>query len=158
MKIHKNLSWIVGGLACAGTLAFAVLWWLSGAASIIPGAHDFSTRLPNGYFLTRVWSGSLSIYEDRDENRIVDPATEVGPSQYGILMAMTGRYIVGNLDTEEAAYQVPEVPDRYFIIDTQNDIITEELSFDEYQRRMHELGFETLPELIRPNKRTRFVK
>lgn len=99
----------------------------------------------------------MSIYEDRDENRVVDPATEVGPSQYGILMAVTGRYIVGNLDTEEAAYKVPEGPDRYFIIDTRADIITKELSFDEYQRRMRELGFEELPELIRPNKHTRFV-
>jgi hypothetical protein len=63
---------------------------------------------------------------------------------------------VGNLDTEEEAWGVPEVPDRYFIIDTQTDILVKELSFEQYEQKMHELGFDGLPELIRPNKRTRF--
>jgi hypothetical protein len=72
-------------------------------------------------------------------------------------MAVKGRYIVGNLDTEEKAFGVPEVPDRYFIIDTQSDTIAKELSFQEYEKRMHELGFNDLPELIRPNKLTRFL-
>jgi hypothetical protein len=157
VKIPKSLWWIAGGLGGTGILAFLALWWLIQVASVIPGASDYTTKLPNGYFLMRQWRGSSLIFQDRDRDHIFDPATEVGPSQYGILMAVTGRYIVGNLDTEEAAYKVPEVPDRYFIIDTQNDRITKELSFDEYERRMHELGFEELPRLIRPNQRTRFV-
>jgi hypothetical protein len=33
-----------------------------------------------------------------------------------------------------------------------------ELSFEEYEKKMRELGFEELPNLFRPNKLTRFVK
>jgi len=123
---------------------------------MVPGASDYTTRLPNGYFLMRQWKGSSLIFRDRNRDHIFDGG-HVSPSEYGILMAVTGRYIVGNLDTEEAAYEVPEVPDRYFIIDTEKDIINEELSFEQYQQKMHELGFKELPKLIRPDKRTRFV-
>lgn len=156
MKSRKSLWWITGGLGTVGILAFLVLWWLVKVAFIIPGASDYTTKLPNGYFLMRGAPGSSLIFRDRNRDDIFDSETCVGPSQYGILMAVAGRYIVGNLDTEEKAFKVPEVPDRYFIIDSQNDITTKELSFDEYERKMHELGFAELPNLIRPNKRTRF--
>ncbi len=141
----------VGGVVYG--FAFLLCWV---GAGFIPGASDYMTRLPNGYFLLRGSSGSSSIFQDRDGDGAHDLASQVGPSEYGILMAVCGRYIVGNLDTEEAAFHVPEVPDRYFIIDTRTDSMMLELSFEEYEREMRQLGFEELPELIRPNKLTRF--
>jgi hypothetical protein len=141
-----------------GVLAVSGLVYLSRVTLPIPGASDYKTELPNRYFLLREHAGSSLIFQDRDGDHCWDPVTQgVGPSEYGILMAVVGRYIIGNLDTEEKAWGVPEVPDRYFIIDIQSDTIAKELSFQEYEKRMRELGFKDLPELIRPNKLTRFL-
>jgi len=73
VKIPEHLWWIAGAFAWLGILAFGVLWWLSGIASIIPGAHDYTTRLPNGYFLTRqevpVWESRGIVMGAGDDRR-----------------------------------------------------------------------------------------
>jgi len=160
MKISK-LLWIACSIA--GAIFFIVVLFvvlLSALASYIPipipGASDYTTKLPNGYYLMRQYAGSSMIFK-KTKDGWIDPTTEVGPSQYGILMAVSGDYIVGNLDTEEKYSNVPEIPDRYFIIDTSTDTVMKEMSFEMYEKKMRELGFEEFPNLIRPNKLTRFV-
>jgi len=103
----------------------------------------------------RQWSGSSLIFK-KDGYGFMETGTIVGPSSYGILMTVVGDFIVGNLDTEEEARKVPEVPDRYFIINTSTNNAMKELSFADYKAKMEELGFKELPQLIRPNKLTCF--
>ena len=116
-----------------------------------PGASDYRTRLPNDYALVRVYSGASGI---------VDPkgVFVVGPSSFGILLAVVDDIVVGNLDTEERAFHVPEVPDRFFVINTHIREVRAELSETEYREALAEIGMDPPPALIRPTKLTRFIQ
>ena len=114
------------------------------------GPFGYSIALPNGYLLVREHSGSLGVVDPR--SRVV-----VGPSQYGIVVPVVGDLVVGNLDTEEDAFGVPPVPDRYFVVDTKSGAVESELSYDQYRHALVARGIGAPPTLVRPNKMTRFA-
>jgi hypothetical protein len=111
--------------------------------------NDYRLPLPHGCLLARVHSGASVICDSG--GRIL-----VGPSSYGILVAVIGNLVVGNLDTEESAYHVPLVPDRYFIVDTKTLATKSELSRADYLKELEIRHITSEPRLIRPNKLTKF--
>jgi hypothetical protein len=105
---QKWLLWIVGWNVCfiSGVIVLSLTFLFIVAHLIIPlipipGASDYITKLPNGYYLMRQYSGSSMIFKET-KNGFIDLGTKVGPSEYGILMDISGHYVVGNLDTEES--------------------------------------------------------
>ncbi len=106
--------------------------------------NDYRHQLPNGYSLTHFYSGSLAISDPT--HKIV-----VGPSKYGIVVGVNNNFIVGNLDTEEKAFGVEEIPDKYFIVDTNSGAVAANLSLPEYQGRLNGLNLHEMP-LKRPTK------
>ncbi|MES9854493.1 MAG: hypothetical protein ABW170_21980 [Candidatus Thiodiazotropha sp. L084R] len=104
---------------------------------------DYSHDLPNGYTLSRFYSGSSAITSP-------DSIVIVGPSKYGIHLSVSGKYVIGNLDAEAGAYGAPETPDRYFIVDTSSGLKYKELSYAVYSKRINDLSIRNT-KLYRPN-------
>ncbi len=109
----------------------------------------YSTDLPNRFRHVMTYSGSHAITDSAG-------SVLVGPSEYGIKLQVVEDLVVGDLDTEEPAFGVPEVPPRHFIVDTRTGRVHRELSPDDYRRQLAAYGLQTEPELIRPNATTRF--
>jgi len=105
---------------------------------------DYTHELPNEYFLARVYSGASAIAD-------MDSKIIVGPSKYGILIGVDRHYVVGNLDTEEKSFKVEDIPNRYFIVNTDNGNVYKDLSQLQFDRRKQELGIRPV-ELKRPTK------
>jgi hypothetical protein len=97
---------------------------------ILSGCNgDYTHQLPNGYSLTRIYSGA-SLITDQNSKVIL------GPSKYGILVGIEKQFILGNLDTEENAFDVNEVPDRFFIVNTENGSVYKELTIEEFKKKI----------------------
>ena len=114
------------------------------AYGIVGCNSDYTHELPNEYILARIYSGATAIAD-------MDSKIIVGPSKYGILIGVDRHYVVGNLDTEEKAFKVEDIPDRYFIVNTYNGNVYKELSQLQFDTRKRELGIRAV-ELKRPTK------
>jgi hypothetical protein len=112
-------------------------------------AFGYRLELPNGYQLSTIHSGATAVVDDRGW-------LITNHSEYGILVAVVGPIVVGNLDTAEDAFGVARVPDRYFVVHTRTGFVADELSEAEYRRVLREVHIAEPPKLRRPNLLTRF--
>jgi hypothetical protein len=129
--------------------ATAVLALFALTGCLRNAAFGYTTPLVDGYSLASDYSGSFAVIDSM--NHLVTHS-----SKYGAVIAVQDEVIAGNMDTEENAYGVPKVPDRYFVIDTRKDSVREELSEADYRIALRDAGVNTLPRLRRPNAFTRF--
>ena len=106
---------------------------------------DYTHELPNEYSLVRVYSGATAIANKN--SKIV-----LGPSKYGILLGIDRHYLLGNLDTEEKSYKSNEIPDQFFIVNTENGNVYKDLSQLQFDGKRQELGIGFVP-LKRPTRR-----
>ena len=125
---------------------YALLLFLSSAVAC---SNDYSVELPGSYELARISPGRIVI---------ADPSSRVivGPSEFGLVIGVSGKFVYGNLDTEEDAYNAPEVADRYFIIDTESSKVFSELSEKRFIQLLIELGIRHA-KMGRPNALTKFA-
>jgi hypothetical protein len=127
--------------------ALALLLGLGGC--LRHAAFGYRLELTNGYHLSTIHSGAAAVVDDG--GRLI-----TDHSDYGILLAVVGPVIVGNLDTEEDAFGVPPVRDRYFVVHTRAGFVRDELSEAAYRSVLRQVDIAEPPRLRRPNLHTRF--
>jgi hypothetical protein len=108
-------------------------------------AFGGAIRLPNNYALASDYSGSYYMIDSYD-----GVATE--NSDGGILLAVVGDVVVGNVDGRNA----PALSRRYFVFDTGNGWVREGLSEAAYRSALREVGIGEPPQLRRVTGLTRF--
>jgi hypothetical protein len=106
---------------------------------------DYTIALPNGYFLARVQAGAFGVC--RPDKRIVIE------SKQGIHLAVINTVVAGEIDVNAE----PKSPARHFVVDTKENKVWDNLTYQEYLRRLKEIGVSAPPALTTPSRHTNFM-
>ena len=130
--------------------ALALLLLMLGSV-LLYKAVDRGTELTNGYRLWSAFAGNFSIVGPYGGIVADEPDLEVPTAGEGMLVAVVGDIIAGNMSGGR-----PPVPNRYFVLDTRNRQLRENLSESDYRRVLRELGVAEPPKLRYPSGLARF--